>query len=57
MLNLYKNVRINYNFQIGRVVDAPEDYYSGRLTKKERQKTITDELLNDFEFIDRTKAK
>ncbi|ETN80927.1 hypothetical protein RB195_020997 [Necator americanus] len=37
-------------FQVGRVVDAPEDYYSGRLTKKERKNTMLDELLFDPQF-------
>lgn len=60
----YFQVRLYYSylviyilFQIGRVVDAPEDYYSGRMTRKERKKTIVDELLNDMEFQKKNKEK
>ncbi|KAK5971892.1 Deoxynucleotidyltransferase terminal-interacting protein 2 [Trichostrongylus colubriformis] len=34
-------------FQVGRIVDAPEDFYSSRIPKKERKRTLLDELLND----------
>ncbi|CAK8568290.1 unnamed protein product [Lathyrus sativus] len=34
-------------FQIGTVVGSPLDYFSGRLTKKERKETFADELLAD----------
>ncbi|CAL0315012.1 unnamed protein product [Lupinus luteus] len=34
-------------FQMGTVVDSPLDYYSGRLTKKERKATLAEELLSD----------
>ncbi|XP_017765068.1 PREDICTED: deoxynucleotidyltransferase terminal-interacting protein 2 isoform X2 [Eufriesea mexicana] len=44
-------------FQIGKVMDAPRDYYSGRLTKKERKKTIVDELMADAEFAKYNKRK
>ncbi|KAK6044219.1 Fcf2 pre-rRNA processing [Cooperia oncophora] len=41
-----RNVLPKY-FQVGRVVDAPQDFYSSRMTKKERKRTMLDELLND----------
>ncbi|XP_076232232.1 deoxynucleotidyltransferase terminal-interacting protein 2 [Calliopsis andreniformis] len=44
-------------FQVGKVVDSPLDYYSGRLTKKERKKTIVDELMADAEFSKYNKRK
>ncbi|XP_076673825.1 deoxynucleotidyltransferase terminal-interacting protein 2 [Andrena cerasifolii] len=44
-------------FQIGKVVDSPLEYYSGRLTKKERKKTIVDELMADAEFSKYNKRK
>lgn len=44
-------------FQIGKVVDSPLDYYSGRLTNKERKKTIVDELMADAEFAKYNKRK
>ncbi|XP_066588383.1 deoxynucleotidyltransferase terminal-interacting protein 2 [Prorops nasuta] len=44
-------------FQIGKVVNSPVDYYSGRLTKKESKKTIVDELMADAEFAKYNKRK
>lgn len=44
-------------FQIGKVMDSPLDYYSGRLTKKERKKTIVDELMADAQFAKYNKRK
>ncbi|XP_046830456.1 deoxynucleotidyltransferase terminal-interacting protein 2 isoform X1 [Vespa crabro] len=44
-------------FQIGKVVDAPIDYYSSRLTKKERKNTIVEELMADAEFAKYNKRK
>lgn len=44
-------------FHIGKVVDSPVDYYSGRLSKKERKKTIVDELMADAEFSKYNKRK
>ncbi|GLV41181.1 uncharacterized protein CBL_04705 [Carabus blaptoides fortunei] len=37
-------------FQVGKVMDTPLDYYNNRLTKKERKRTLVDELLADAEF-------
>lgn len=44
-------------FQIGKVIDSPIDYYSSRLTKKERKKTIVEELMADAEFAKYNKRK
>ncbi|XP_044270859.1 deoxynucleotidyltransferase terminal-interacting protein 2-like [Tribolium madens] len=44
-------------FQIGKVVDSPLDYYNNRLTKKERKRTLVDELLADAEFNKYNKRK
>lgn len=44
-------------FQIGKVLDSPVDYYNGRLTKKERKRTIVDELMADAEFAKFNKRK
>jgi hypothetical protein len=44
-------------FQIGKVLDAPLDYYSNRLTKKERKNTLVDELIADAEFTKYNKRK
>lgn len=44
-------------FQIGKVMDSPLDFYNNRLTKKERKKTIVDELLADVEFNKYNKKK
>ncbi|EFN87517.1 Deoxynucleotidyltransferase terminal-interacting protein 2 [Harpegnathos saltator] len=45
------------HFQIGKIVDSPMDYYSSRLTKKERKQTIVDELMADAEFTKYNKRK
>ncbi|CAA3030446.1 rRNA-processing protein fcf2-like [Olea europaea var. sylvestris] len=34
-------------FQVGTVIESAEEFYSGRLTKKERKATLADELLSD----------
>lgn len=44
-------------FHIGKVIDSPVDYYSDRLTKKERKKTIVDELMSDAQFSKYNKRK
>jgi Fcf2 pre-rRNA processing len=37
-------------FQIGTVVESPADFYSSRIPKRQRKKTIVEELLVDAEF-------
>ncbi|XP_073675491.1 deoxynucleotidyltransferase terminal-interacting protein 2 isoform X2 [Garra rufa] len=44
-------------FQVGTVVDSPEDFYSSRIPKKERKRTIVEELLADAEFRNFNKRK
>lgn len=44
-------------FQVGKVVDSPVEYYSGRLTKKERKNTIVEELMADAQFSKYNKRK
>nr|CAD7262695.1 unnamed protein product [Timema shepardi] len=36
--------------QVGRVVEAPADYYHSRVPMKQRKKTIVEELMADAEF-------
>lgn len=38
-------------------MDAPLDYYNNRLTRKERKRTLVDELLADAEFNKYNKRK
>lgn len=38
------------SFQVGTVLDSPADFYHARIPKKERKKTIVEELLADSEF-------
>jgi len=45
------------HFHIGKVIDSPIEFYSSRLTKKERKKTIVDELMADAEFMKYNKRK
>ncbi|XP_073993573.1 deoxynucleotidyltransferase terminal-interacting protein 2 [Rhodnius prolixus] len=44
------DIKPSKDIQIGRVVDSPADFYSSRLPKKSRKKTLVDELLNDAMF-------
>lgn len=37
-------------FQIGTIVETPADYYHSRIPKKQRKRTIVEELLADEEF-------
>ena len=43
--------------QVGHVIDAPVDFYSDRISKKDRKKTLVDELLADAEFRKYSKRK
>ncbi|EPX71406.1 rRNA processing protein Fcf2 [Schizosaccharomyces octosporus yFS286] len=36
-------------FQTGTIVEGPQDYFSGRIANRERQPTITDELVHNTE--------
>lgn len=45
------------HFHIGKVIDSPMDFYSSRLTNKERRKTIVDELMADADFKRYNKRK
>lgn len=44
-------------FQVGTVIEPAAEFYSGRLTKKERKPTIADELLSDSAFQQYRKRK
>ncbi|NXD38872.1 TDIF2 protein, partial [Copsychus sechellarum] len=44
-------------FQVGTVVDSPIDFYHGRIPKKQRKRTIVEELLADSEFRRYNKKK
>ncbi|KAJ8973578.1 hypothetical protein NQ317_001604 [Molorchus minor] len=44
-------------FQIGKVMDSPLDFYNNRLPKKQRKKTLVDELLADAKFNKYNKRK
>jgi LOC100145586 protein (fragment) len=69
MMIKYRNVWENKRFykkrekqeakfcQIGTVVDAPENYYADRVTRKARKATIVEELLQDKEFKDNLKKR
>uniref|UniRef100_A0A8C6QR25 Deoxynucleotidyltransferase, terminal, interacting protein 2 n=1 Tax=Nannospalax galili TaxID=1026970 RepID=A0A8C6QR25_NANGA len=37
-------------FQVGTIVDNPADFYHSRIPKKQRKKTLVEELLADSEF-------
>ncbi|KAI4369485.1 hypothetical protein MLD38_017920 [Melastoma candidum] len=44
-------------FQVGTVIESSTEFYSGRLTKKERKATLADELLSDQTLKDYRKRK
>ncbi|XP_071723764.1 rRNA-processing protein fcf2-like [Rutidosis leptorrhynchoides] len=44
-------------FQVGTVIQSHEEFYSGRLSKKERKETLADELLSDSKFKQYRKRK
>ena len=44
---IYINVSV---LQFGQVVEAPADFYSSRIPKKQRKSTMVEELLADAEF-------
>ncbi|XP_068599184.1 deoxynucleotidyltransferase terminal-interacting protein 2 [Brachionichthys hirsutus] len=44
-------------FQVGTVVDSPVDFYHSRIPKKDRKRTMVDELLADAEFRHKNKKK
>ncbi|KAF4110180.1 deoxynucleotidyltransferase terminal-interacting protein 2 [Onychostoma macrolepis] len=44
-------------FQVGTVVDSPVDFYSSRIPKKQRKRTMVEELLADAEFRSYNKKK
>lgn len=44
-------------FQMGTVIDNPLDFYTNRVTKKDRKKTLADEIINDEEVLRYQKRK
>ncbi|XP_041648095.1 deoxynucleotidyltransferase terminal-interacting protein 2 [Cheilinus undulatus] len=44
-------------FQIGTVVDSPVDFYHSRIPKKDRKRTMVEELMADAEFRHNNKKK
>ncbi|XP_072245668.1 deoxynucleotidyltransferase terminal-interacting protein 2 isoform X2 [Leuresthes tenuis] len=44
-------------FQVGTVVDSPVDFYHSRVPKKERKRTMVEELLADADFRHQNKKR
>ena len=44
-------------FQVGTVIESASDFFTGRLTKKERKTTLADELLSDHTLGEYRKRK
>ncbi|VDN59449.1 unnamed protein product [Dracunculus medinensis] len=44
-------------FQVGTIIESKADFYSSRIPKKARKRTIAEELLADIEFQARQKKK
>ena len=45
------------HFQMGTVVEGPTDFYSSRLSRRERKENITQELLHDSDMNDARKRR
>lgn len=56
-MTISSNFKYNSQFQIGKVVESPLDYYNERGTKKTKAKTLVDELLEDAKFQKYNKRK
>ena len=44
-------------FQMGTIIEGSHEFYSGRMSKKERKRTMVDELLADSEFRKKNKKR
>ncbi|KAI1718415.1 fcf2 pre-rRNA processing domain-containing protein [Ditylenchus destructor] len=44
-------------FEVGRVIESKYDYYSSRMTKKERKRTMVEEIMHDHEVIAKNKRR
>uniref|UniRef100_A0A914Y371 Fcf2 pre-rRNA processing C-terminal domain-containing protein n=1 Tax=Panagrolaimus superbus TaxID=310955 RepID=A0A914Y371_9BILA len=44
-------------FQVGKIVDNQADFYSSRMTKKERKRTMVEELMQDYSLLSKHKKK
>ncbi|KAG5864728.1 hypothetical protein JTB14_021824 [Gonioctena quinquepunctata] len=54
----YKIIYLNHDLiKIGKVLDSPVDFYNDRIPKKQRKKTLVDELLSDAQFQKYNKRK
>ncbi|CAD6198628.1 unnamed protein product [Caenorhabditis auriculariae] len=40
-----------------KIVDAPEDFYSSRVVKKDRKRTVVDELLHSEEYLAKARKR
>ena len=47
MLQGFDSTRIPKHFEMGTVIEGTGEFYSGRLTKRERKQTFTEEILAD----------
>ncbi|OLY78585.1 rRNA-processing protein fcf2 [Smittium mucronatum] len=52
-----KRNEIPAHFQFGRIIEGPADFYSSRMTNRERKSTIVDELLADSQATSYLKKK
>ncbi|KAJ1506249.1 hypothetical protein HMI54_005232 [Coelomomyces lativittatus] len=52
-----KNAELPKYFQMGTVIAPAHEFYSSRLTKKQRKSTLTEEILADTTTVNRIKQK
>lgn len=48
---------ISKHFQIGKIIEDPIDFYSGRATRRETRPTLVDELIADTKFKQTVKKR
>ena len=46
-MQTFDSTKIPKYFQMGEIIEGTGEFYSGRMTKKERKQTLTEELLAD----------
>lgn len=49
--------RLPKYFQMGTIVEGMGEYFSARMTKKERKQTLTEELLADIQLSQQRKRR
>jgi Fcf2 pre-rRNA processing len=58
LIRFYKNPdKMGKVLHVGTVIEGPSEYFSSRLSRKERKQTIVEEILGDKSLKDYSKRK